>query len=195
MRDRSATISVRQRGLPRPCTKYAEEPNQDETRQQRWNTEGAEPERSSTGAAADSSDDCGSTGNLGSSKNGEPPLGHQREHGVEGVAAKASLSRATGLSYREEHASASQMPEAARSSASRPTRRHLRCRGRVAAESGTWNSSGRRVRGDVAPPSRRQRRRSSERRIRSWRAINGDEQEVVFRHVHEPGRLGLTSPT
>lgn len=90
-------------------TKMRRSVNQDETRQQRWNTEGAEPERSSTGAAADSSDDCGSTGNLGSSKNGEPPLGHQREHGVEGVAAKASLSRATGLSHREEHASASQM--------------------------------------------------------------------------------------
>ena len=34
-------------------------------------------------------------------------------------------------------------------------------------------------------------RRTLERRIRAWRAVHGEEQEVIFRQVHEPGRLGL----
>lgn len=35
-------------------------------------------------------------------------------------------------------------------------------------------------------------RRTLERRIRSWRALHGPEREVIFRQVHEPGRLGLS---
>ncbi len=38
-------------------------------------------------------------------------------------------------------------------------------------------------------------RRTLERRIRSWRALHGEEQEVIFRQVHEPGRLGLSDFT
>lgn len=38
-------------------------------------------------------------------------------------------------------------------------------------------------------------RRTLERRIRSWRAIHGEEQEVIFRQTHEPGRLGLSDFT
>jgi len=38
-------------------------------------------------------------------------------------------------------------------------------------------------------------RRTLERRIRSWRAIHGEEQEVMFRQVHVPGRLGLSDFT
>lgn len=38
-------------------------------------------------------------------------------------------------------------------------------------------------------------RRTLERRIRAWRAIHGAEQEVIFRQVHEPGRLGLSDFT
>jgi hypothetical protein len=38
-------------------------------------------------------------------------------------------------------------------------------------------------------------RRTLERRIRAWRAIHGQEQEVIFRQVHEPGRLGLSDFT
>src|SRR3954454_10375430 len=38
-------------------------------------------------------------------------------------------------------------------------------------------------------------RRTLERRIRAWRALHGPEQEVVFRQVHEPGRLGLSDFT
>lgn len=38
-------------------------------------------------------------------------------------------------------------------------------------------------------------RRTLERRIRSWRAVHGEEQEVIFRQVHEPGRLGLSDFT
>jgi hypothetical protein len=37
--------------------------------------------------------------------------------------------------------------------------------------------------------------RTLERRIRSWRALNGAEQEVTFRQVHEPGRMGLSDFT
>jgi transposase InsO family protein len=38
-------------------------------------------------------------------------------------------------------------------------------------------------------------RRTMERRIRAWRAIHGPEQEVIFRQVHEPGRMGLSDFT
>ena len=38
-------------------------------------------------------------------------------------------------------------------------------------------------------------RRTLERRIRSWRALHGAEQEVIFRQVHEPGRMGLSDFT
>ena len=38
-------------------------------------------------------------------------------------------------------------------------------------------------------------RRTLERRIRSWRAVHGADQEVIFRQVHEPGRMGLSEMT
>ncbi len=38
-------------------------------------------------------------------------------------------------------------------------------------------------------------RRTLERRVRAWRAMHGLEQEVIFRQVHEPGRLGLSDFT
>lgn len=38
-------------------------------------------------------------------------------------------------------------------------------------------------------------RRTLERRIRSWRAVHGEEQEVIFRQVREPGKLGLSDFT
>ena len=38
-------------------------------------------------------------------------------------------------------------------------------------------------------------RRTLERRIRAWRAIHGAEQEVIFRQVQRPGRLGLSDFT
>ncbi len=38
-------------------------------------------------------------------------------------------------------------------------------------------------------------RRTLERRIRSWRAVHGADQEVVFRQVHEPGRMELSDFT
>jgi len=38
-------------------------------------------------------------------------------------------------------------------------------------------------------------RRTLERRIRAWRALNGAEQDVIFRQVHEPGRMGLSDFT
>jgi transposase InsO family protein len=34
-----------------------------------------------------------------------------------------------------------------------------------------------------------------ERRIRSWRALQGPERDVIFRQVHEPGRMGLSDFT
>jgi Winged helix-turn helix len=34
-----------------------------------------------------------------------------------------------------------------------------------------------------------------ERRVRSWRALHGEEQEVIFRQAHEPGRFGLSDFT
>ncbi len=38
-------------------------------------------------------------------------------------------------------------------------------------------------------------RRTLERRVRAWRAVNGPEQDVMFRQVHVPGRLGLSDFT
>ncbi len=38
-------------------------------------------------------------------------------------------------------------------------------------------------------------RRTLERRIRSWRALHGADQEVIFRQVHQPGRMGLSDFT
>jgi hypothetical protein len=38
-------------------------------------------------------------------------------------------------------------------------------------------------------------RRTLERRIRAWRALNGPEKDVIFRQEHEPGRLGLSDFT
>ncbi|WP_414476324.1 IS21 family transposase [Microvirga sp. M2] len=38
-------------------------------------------------------------------------------------------------------------------------------------------------------------RRTLERRVRAWRALHGPEQEVIFRQVHELGRMGLSDFT
>jgi hypothetical protein len=38
-------------------------------------------------------------------------------------------------------------------------------------------------------------RRTLERRIRTWRAVNGPDQDVIFRQEHAPGRLGLSDFT
>ena len=38
-------------------------------------------------------------------------------------------------------------------------------------------------------------RRTLERRIRAWRAEHGPEQEVIFRQIHEPGKMGLSDFT
>jgi hypothetical protein len=35
-------------------------------------------------------------------------------------------------------------------------------------------------------------RRTLERRIRAWRALNGAEQDGIFRQEHPPGPLGLS---
>ncbi len=38
-------------------------------------------------------------------------------------------------------------------------------------------------------------RRTLERRIRTWRALHGADQQVIFRQVHEPGRMALSDFT
>jgi hypothetical protein len=38
-------------------------------------------------------------------------------------------------------------------------------------------------------------RRTVERRIRTWRALNGAERDVIFRQQHLPGRVGLSDFT
>lgn len=38
-------------------------------------------------------------------------------------------------------------------------------------------------------------RRTMERRIRAWRALHGEEQEVIFRQVHAPGAMALSDFT
>jgi len=38
-------------------------------------------------------------------------------------------------------------------------------------------------------------RRTVERRVRAWRALNGPDRDVIFRQEHPPGRLGLSDFT
>ena len=38
-------------------------------------------------------------------------------------------------------------------------------------------------------------RRTLERRIQAWRAVNGRDREVIFRQEHPPGRMGLSDFT
>jgi len=38
-------------------------------------------------------------------------------------------------------------------------------------------------------------RRTLERRIASWRALNGPNRDVIFRQEHPPGRMGLSDFT
>src|SRR6202453_5002973 len=38
-------------------------------------------------------------------------------------------------------------------------------------------------------------RRTLERRIRGWRAVNGEDREVIFSQEHPPGRMGLSDFT
>jgi hypothetical protein len=38
-------------------------------------------------------------------------------------------------------------------------------------------------------------RRTLERRIRTWRAMHGEDQDIIFRQTHVPGRLGLSDFT
>ena len=38
-------------------------------------------------------------------------------------------------------------------------------------------------------------RRTLERRVRHWRALHGEERELIFRQRHEPGRMGLSDFT
>jgi hypothetical protein len=38
-------------------------------------------------------------------------------------------------------------------------------------------------------------RRTLERRIRGWRTLDGAEQDVIFRQLHEPSRIGLSDFT
>ena len=38
-------------------------------------------------------------------------------------------------------------------------------------------------------------RRTLERRIRAWRAVNGADREVIFRQEHPPGRMGQSDFT
>ena len=45
------------------------------------------------------------------------------------------------------------------------------------------------------PGLNRNIRRTLERRINVWRALNGPEQDVIFRQLHEPGRMGLSDFT
>nr|WP_066343527.1 IS21 family transposase [Azohydromonas lata] len=45
------------------------------------------------------------------------------------------------------------------------------------------------------PELTRSVRRTLERRIRTWRAQHGQEHDVIFRQVHEPGRMGLSDFT
>jgi transposase InsO family protein len=45
------------------------------------------------------------------------------------------------------------------------------------------------------PEMSRSVRRTLERRIRAWRAVHGKQRDVIFRQVHEPGRMGLSDFT
>ena len=78
-----------------------------------------------------------------------------------------------------------------------PLRRRLGRRSRPDAEGRAGIATDRHFRGAAAPASGAGRgtRRTLERRIRAWRAVNGPDREVMFRQEHPPGRMGLSDFT
>ena len=125
------------------------------------------------------------------------------------IAAKAGFSAATAYRIEQDH----RLPSQKKAPRDRPTTRSagrgLGRRGGAAAEEHPGPAAGRHFRRNTQALSRdRPRRpglhirRTLERRIRTWRALNGAEQDVIFRqeHPHLPagtsaGRLGLSDFT
>ena len=122
---------------------------------------------------------------------------HRQNNSIEVAAAKAAISRATG--YR--------MDKAARlPSQDKPLRGRRRpdpLEDIFDAEVVPLLMSAPGIRAVAVYDEMRRRhpelsdgiRRTLERRIRSWRAVHGEAQEVIFRQTHEPGRLGLSDFT
>lgn len=124
-------------------------------------------------------------------------MNYRRTHSVEVAAAKASISRATAYRIEKEARLPSQ------STPPRDRRRPdplehifdtevvplLKAAPGIRAVA-VYNEMLRRH-----PELSAGIRRTLERRICSWRAVHGKEQEVIFRQTHEPGRLGLSDFT
>ena len=86
---------------------------------------------------------------------------------------------------------------APRPAPARPAGRDFRRRDRADADGGSGLSRDRDLRGDARrhPELREGVRRTLERRIRTGARMHGAEREVIFRQVHEPGRMGLSDFT
>jgi hypothetical protein len=121
----------------------------------------------------------------------------QKDHPVEVAAAKASISRSTAFRIKKNPILPSQRP------ASRGRRRPDPLESIFEAEVVPLLEAASGIRPVAVYEEMLRRhpelgegiRRTLERRIRSWRAVHGEEQEVIFRQVHEPGRLGLSDFT
>jgi hypothetical protein len=117
---------------------------------------------------------------------------HSKDAAV--AAAKCGFSRATGYRIEDDPRLPSQ-------------RRAPRGRGRPDPLAEVWDGeiapilkSAPGIRAVAVPEEIRRRhpeigagiRRRLERRMRTWRALVGPEQDVIFRQEHEPGRSGLS---
>jgi hypothetical protein len=121
----------------------------------------------------------------------------KQSHSIPVAAAKAGLSTATGYRFNSDPTLPSQKKR------TRGRRRPDPLEGIFAAEVvpllesspglravAVWEELLRRH-PDLSPGIRR----TLERRIRAWRAEHGPEQEVIFRQVHAPGKMGLSDFT
>lgn len=116
---------------------------------------------------------------------------------VAAAAARASFSAATG--YRLAGAIRGSLPRASRRAAGAVRTRSATCEAEVVpllkAAPGLRSIA---IFEEVVrrhPDLGTGIRRTLERRIRSWRALHGAEQDIIFRQAHEPGRVGLSDFT
>ncbi len=122
----------------------------------------------------------------------------RQEHTTEVAAAKASLSRATGYRIEKNRQRPTQVMKTPRGRRRPDPLEHI-----FDAEVVPLLKAAPGIRAVAIFEEMLRRhpelsegvRRTMERRIRSWRAVNGEEQEVIFRQTHEPGRLGLSDFT
>ena len=121
----------------------------------------------------------------------------RQNHSIEAAAAKAGMSRATGYRVANDPRLPSQIKEPRGRRRPDPLEQIFDTevvpllRSAPGLRSVAIYEEMRRRHPELQPGIRR----TLERRIRAWRALHGQEQDVIFRQVHKPGQLGLSDFT